>query len=362
MTVLLTSLMLAGGLVLLVAGAEFLVRGASGLAGRFGIPSLIVGLTVVAFGTSAPEMAVSVTGALQGRSDLAYGNVVGSNIFNVLFILGASAAITPLAVARQILRVDVPIMIGLTGIVFALAQNGRIGRLEGLAFVAALAAYTLLQVRLARRGEAEAEEVPSGPRRLWVQLVFVAGGLAVLVVGSRLLVDGAVSIARAVGASELVIGLTIVAAGTSLPEVATSLVAAVRGQRDIAVGNVIGSNIFNIAGVLGISAAVSSTGLAVPAAAVSVDTPVMLAIAVATLPVLLAGQRLSRAHGLLFLAAYAAYTAWLVLDASRHPSLHAFQSALLFAGLPVMGAAALWPWIRSLLQDQRPLPAPAEAA
>ncbi|NUN49564.1 MAG: calcium/sodium antiporter [Candidatus Brocadiae bacterium] len=341
-----TALYLIGGLVLLVAGAEGLVRGASGLAARFGIPPLVIGLTVVAFGTSAPEMAVSVTGALHGQPDLAYGNVMGSNIFNILFILGLAAVITPLSVARQLLRIDVPLMIAASGLVFVLAQDGRIGRVDGMILFAGLLAYIWLQVRLARTSGEPGEEVPEAPRSAWAQIALVVVGLGVLVAGSNLLVTGAVQIARVLGVSELVIGLTIVAAGTSLPEVATSVIAAIRGQRDIAVGNVIGSNIFNISGVLGLSATVVRGGVTVSPPAIAVDTPVMLAVAVATLPVFLTGSRVSRGHGILFLAAYTAYTGWLVLDAARHPALPGYQSALIYAVLPVMAGAAVWPWIR----------------
>jgi cation:H+ antiporter len=282
-------LMLVLGLAVLTAGAELLVRGSSQLAIALGISPLVVGLTVVAYGTSAPELVVSVQSSLSGQPDVAIGNVVGSNIFNVLFILGLSAMIVPLRVSQQLIRVDVPLMVGLSVLVLATAQDGKIGRLDGLVLIGGIIAYTVLAVVSSRREKAaiqaeyEAEfgmkKEVEGRGKIVANLLLVAAGLALLVLGSRWFVDSAIMIARAMGVSELVIGLTIVAAGTSMPEVATSIMAAIRGERDIAVGNVIGSNIFNILGVLGISSVVSSDGIRVSAAALQMDIPVMVAVA-----------------------------------------------------------------------------------
>jgi cation:H+ antiporter len=264
----LTLVLFVVGLVLLVVGADLLVAGASRIAGRLGISSLVIGLTVVAFGTSAPELAVSVTGAITNQTDLALGNVVGSNIFNVLFILGLSALVAPLIVQRQLIRLDVPIMIGACGLAWAMALDGVINRLDGILLFLGIIVYTTLLIRMARRDSAAtraADEAPieiaappatraPGLRdRIPVQLGMILVGLAMLVFGSRWLVDGAIAIAHGLGLSELIISLTIVAAGTSLPELATSVLAAYRGERDIAVGNVVGSNIFNILCVLGLS-------------------------------------------------------------------------------------------------------------
>ena len=262
------------GLAALVLGAELLVRGASRLALAFGISPLVVGLTVVAFGTSTPELAVSVQSAWAGQVDIALGNVIGSNIFNVLFILGASALIVPLTVHQQVIRQEVPIMIGASLLLWVLATDGGIARWEGLLLTALVVGYTLLLIRQSRRETAATQAavdaeyaeafVPAGTdwRDHWgVQLLLILAGLALLVLGARWLVEAAVNFARVLGVSETVIGLTIVAVGTSLPEVATSIMAAIRGERDIAVGNVVGSNIFNLLGIGGIAALVTPSTL-----------------------------------------------------------------------------------------------------
>ena len=243
------------GLALLVAGAELLVRGASRLALRFGISPLVIGLTVVAFGTSAPELAVSVQSGLAGQSGIAVGNIVGSNIFNVLMVLGLSALITPLVVSQQLVRLDVPLMIGASMLLWIMALDGRIGLFDGLLLTSGIMAYTVFAIQQSRKESAPvqaeyAQELGEGENtwvgRLPVQITLIIGGLALLVLGAHWLVDSAVAIARTLGVSEVIIGLTIVAAGTSLPELATSVVAAMRGEREIAVGNVIGSCLFNL--------------------------------------------------------------------------------------------------------------------
>ncbi len=325
------------GLIALVLGAELLVRGASKLALSFGISPLVVGLTVVAFGTSSPELAVSVQSAWTGRVDIALGNVVGSNIFNILFILGVSALITPLVVHRQLVRQEVPLLVGVSLLLWALASDGGIGRWDGLVFVVLLAAYTILVIRQSRRDTAadrEANgEVPPLDETAWdrhwgVQLLLVAAGLALLILGSNWLVDAAVTLARQLGMSELVVGLTIVAIGTSLPEVATSVMAAVRGERDIAVGNVIGSCIFNILAVLGVSASIAPGELLVPPSMPAFDLPVMVAVTVACLPIFFTGHLIARWEGGVFLAYYLAYTAYLILDAAGHDALAGFSMAM----------------------------------
>jgi len=327
---------LVGGLALLVVGGELLVRGASRLAASLGVPPLVIGLTVVAFGTSAPEMAVSVRSALEGRADIAYGNVAGSNIFNILFILGASALIAPLVVARQVIRQEVPVMVAVTGLGILAAMDGLVSRTEGLAGASALVAYTLYLVRQARRngnGASAGEAKKSGHPA--VSALVALAGLAILVFGADLFVEGAVAFARRMGLSDLVIGLTIVAGGTSLPEVATSILAAIRGQRDIAVGNVVGSNVFNLLGVLGVSATVARAGVPVAPAAIHFDNPVMLATAVACLPIFLTGHRINRWEGALFLFYYAAYTAFLVLKATQHDALPTVSWIMVLFVLPL---------------------------
>lgn len=338
------------GLVALVAGAELLVRGASKLALTFGISPLVVGLTVVAFGTSAPEMAVSVQSAWSGQVDIALGNVVGSNIFNVLFILGASALIVPLVVHQQIIRQEVPVMIGASLLLWAMAANGGISRWEGLLLGSLIVGYTIVIIRQSRREtaaiKAEYDEAFDGGAKSWdahwgVQILLILAGLALLVLGSNWLVDAAVAFAKYLGVSELVIGLTIVAAGTSLPEVATSILAAIRGERDIAVGNVVGSNIFNILAVLGISASVAPGDLAVAPAMLAFDIPVMVAVAVACLPVFFSGSAILRWEGSMFLALYVAYTLYLILYATGHDALQDYSAVMGAFVLPLLAVTLL---------------------
>ncbi len=333
------------GLLILVVGAELLVRGASRLAATLGISPLVIGLTVVAFGTSSPELAVSVRAVLAGQPDLAVGNVVGSNIFNVLFILGIAAVIAPLVVHAQLVRLDVPLIIVASVALWILGSNGEVGRVEGLLLTAVLIAYTVWSINQSRLASQQVQGEfghgnPDARHRttasaLAVQVGFVIAGLAMLVLGAGWLVDGAGTMARALGVSELIIGLTIVAAGTSLPEVATSIIAAIRGERDIAVGNVVGSNIFNIFGVLGLAAALSPRGIAVSSAASRFDIPVMTVVAVACLPIFFTGHRISRWEGALFLGYYVIYVLYLALDATGHDLLPAFSRVMMLFVIPL---------------------------
>lgn len=351
-----TLLLLVAGLVFLVAGAELLVRGAAKLAMGIGISPLIIGLTVVAFGTSAPEMAVSVNAALDGQANIAVGNVVGSNIFNVLFILGLAALVVPLVVSRQLLRIDVPLMIAVSVLVTWMAWDGTISQVEGAVLFAGIILYTtgLAYVGM-RQGEAERqaaeEELPKpSAASVAANLALITVGLGLLVLGSGWLVDSAVVIAQWLGVSDLVIGLTIVAAGTSLPELVTSVVAGLRGERDIAVGNIVGSNIFNILAVLGLAGLVAPDGVPIAASALKFDFPVMIAVALICLPIFFTKREISRWEGLLFLVYYIAYTAYLVMDASQHPRLDGLSTALLYGLLPLSGAMVL----ASLLWGLRP--------
>lgn len=346
------------GLIALILGAELLVRGASKLAMALGISPLVVGLTVVAFGTSSPELAVSVQSAWAGQVDIALGNVVGSNIFNVLFILGLSALIIPLVVDRQLIRQEVPLMVGASLLLWALAANQSIGRLEGLLLVGLLAAYTIYVIRASRRQTAadrqEAAAPPVVEEKSWdahwsIQVALILAGLTLLVLGSNWLVEAAVAFARALGVSELVIGLTLIAAGTSLPEVATSIMAALRGERDIAVGNVVGSNIFNILGVLGVSAAIAPTSLTVAPSLLAFDLPVMVAVALACLPIFFTGHLIARWEGGLFFAYYLIYTLYLILMARQHDALAqfgwimgSFVLPLTFATLAILAGRHWW--------------------
>lgn len=350
-----TIVLLIIGLVVLVVAAEFFVRGASGLAARFGISPLVVGLTVVAFGTSAPELAVSLSAVWEGSPDLAMGNAVGSNIFNVLFILGLTAMIAPLIVAQKLVRIDVPIMIGAAVALWMMTLDGRLERHEGVMLFAGIVVYVVLAVWSSRRESsavrAEYEEANACAHKpIWLTLLQLAGGLAGIVLGARWLVQGATDIAAALGVSDLIIGLTIVAAGTSLPEVATSVVAAVRGHRDIAIGNVIGSNIFNTLGILGATGALAPDGLPVASSVLAFDIPVMLGVSIACLPVLISGLGISRGEGAALLAGYIAYTAYLIFNATGHDELARISSitlwfALPLAGLGIVGTIAGW-WRR----------------
>jgi len=331
-------LMLVAGLVVLVVGAEFLVKGSARLATAVGISPLVVGLTVVAFGTSAPELAVSVTSAFRGQPDLAIGNVVGSNIFNILVILGLAAVITPLVVAQQLVRFDVPVMIGISVLVFLLALDGGLSRLDGLLLFGGAIAYTTFLIRQSRReSSAVAEEYakefgqPEKQATAWVKNTgLVIGGIVGLVIGSHWLVEGALYIARFYGISELVIGLTIISAGTSLPEVATSVVAALRGERDIAVGNVIGSNIFNLFSVLGASSLI--TPIKVAPAALALDLPVMIGAALICLPIFFTQHIIDRVEGAVFLCAYALYVAFLIMSNMQSAALPSLLATLPWLG------------------------------
>ena len=351
-----TVLLFTAGLGALVLGAELLVWGASRLAAVLRISPLVIGLTVVAFGTSTPELAVSVRATLGGQADIALGNVVGSNIFNVLFILGLSALITPLVVSQQVVRVDVPIMIGISILLLVLGLDGRLSQLDGVLLFVGIVAYSLFVIRESRKETAEvvaeyeqeyARAFVRGARSLLVQVASILAGLGLLVIGARWLVDGAVTLARVVGMSELVIGLTIVAAGTSLPEVATSILAAIRGERDIAVGNVVGSNIYNILAILGLSAILAPNGIRVAPSALGFDIPVMIAVALACLPIFFTGHLITRWEGGLFVGYYAAYALYLILASLEHDALPLFSATMLAYVLPLTAVTLLVLYVRA---------------
>jgi len=346
--------LLFAGFLALLAGAEGLVRGAARLAILIGVPPLVIGLTVVAYGTSAPEMAVSLSAAWMGQPDLAVGNVVGSNIFNVLAILGLAALAAPLRVARQLIRLDAPLMLLISFFLLALAFDGRIGRMDGALLAAGGVFYTFWAIREGRResareaaqsgatgGGSEASVAAAPPlresffRRVGAPVLLIAAGLALLVLGARWLTQGAVLLARGLGVSELVIGLTIVAAGTSLPELATSVVASLRGQRDIAVGNIVGSNIFNILIILGFTGALAPAGIQVARPVIHFDLPVMIAAAAACLPVFFTRGEISRWEGGLFLGYYCAYVVYLILRAARHDALEPFSQIMALFVIPI---------------------------
>jgi cation:H+ antiporter len=331
------------GLAALVLGAEALVRGASKIALSLGISPLVVGLTIVAVGTSSPEVAVSVGAVLNGNTDIAVGNVVGSNILNVLLVLGIGTLIAPLAVHSQLIRQEVPIMIGASLLLAVLIFDGRLGRLDALLLAVLMVGYMTFLVVQSRAESKELRDEYAGAvcrpgewDSHWsVQALLIVVGLGLLVLGSDWMVDAAVAFARVMGVSDLVIGLTVIAVGTSMPEIAASIMAAVRGERDIAVGNVIGSNTFNILGCLGISGLVSRDGLSIAPAVLNFDLWVMVAVAVACLPVFIAGREIGRGKGLLFLGYYAAYVGYLILGAQQHDALDEYSAIMISFVLPL---------------------------
>jgi cation:H+ antiporter len=364
------------GLAALAAGGEVLVRGATGLARSFGIPAFVVGLLIVSVATSAPELAVTLQAALDGSPGMAVGNVVGSNIANILLILGICAVALPLTVHSQLIRIDIPVTIAFSGLVLVLALDGLLGRVDGAVFVIGLVVYAVATIAIARRrswgtqvsyseqtggpdqaganvtvpdqagakatvpdqaGAKVTVSVPAARRRPLLALGLVAAGVAMLVVGAKLLVTGATDAAVAMGVSDLVIGLTVVAVGTSLPELAASVVAVARGQRDLAVGNLVGSCLFNIGAVLGIAGIIAPDGVPVVPAAIRLDLPIMIAVALTLVPVAFTGYAITRWEGAMFVAFYAAYVTYTLLDATGHDAVDPFSGVMLGFVIPITG-------------------------
>lgn len=308
---------------LLVLGAEALVRGASRLAASLGVSSLIIALTVVSFATSAPELAVSMQATFTDKATIALSNIVGSNILNLLLVVGLSATIVPLSINNQVIRLDLPVMIGASILAWIFALSGTIHRLEGLTLVAILVGYLWLQIYIGRKKREQVTEPQTTASKPWLlHLLFIIFGLVLLLLSARLLVNSSVTIAQTLGVSDVVIGLTIVAIGTSMPEIATSLIAALRGERDIAIGAVVGSNIFNILCVLGITASLAPTHLPVDDQVAYIDMPIMLAVSLLALPLFFIGKVMSRLDGMLFFGLYFIYCCFLVLRATNSPLLH----------------------------------------
>lgn len=357
-----TVFMLILGLALLVAGAELLVRRASRLGLAIGISPLVIGLTIVAFGTSSPEMAVSVRAALTNHPDIVIGTNVGSTVFNILFILGICALVEPLIISQQLVWYEVPIMIGAHFLLLVMSLDGKITRLNALILLLCLICYTVYAIVKGRRESKPLTEEyqeafsvsKNGLNTLTIgkQCELIVLGLIFCVFGASWLLDSAVILARALGVSELVIGMTIVAAGTSLPEVATSVVATIRGQRDIAVGNVVGSNIFNILGIVGVAGLIAPNGLAVAPSVLRFDLPVAITTCVACLPVFFTGHKISRWEGGLFLGYYAAYTSYLIMAAKDHDSLPMFSMIMMWFVIPLtLLTAAIVIYRRNSKQD-----------
>lgn len=302
-------LLLAVGFVMLVKGADWFVDGASGIAARLGIPQLVIGLTIVAMGTSAPEAAVSITAALKDSADITIGNVVGSNILNVLVILGLAASLTTISVAKSTIFREIPFMIFTTVLLLVLGLDGTITLMDGVILWVAFMFYLAYLFRMAKNGEGEVEEI-NGDRPLWKSAIWSVIGLVLIIAGSNVAVEAATTIARSLGLSERLIGLTIVALGTSLPELFTSVSAAKRGNADIAIGNIVGSNIFNILFVVGTSALVTPIPFA---AAFRVDTMIAIGTAVLLMVCCLHRSRLSRKSGFTLLASYLSYFAMVLV-------------------------------------------------
>ena len=334
------------GLIILTFGADVLVKGASRLALSFGVPSLVIGLTVVAYGTSTPELAVSTRAAFTGESEIALGNVVGSNIANVWLILGLSALVSPLLVNNQIIKLELPIMIALSALTYGLSYDGVLSRFDGVVFLALILIYTIATVRRGRKEVAAQGGEKITEHSKGKEVVRALVGLVLLVWGADLFVDGAVEIARSFGVSELVIGLTIVAVGTSMPEIMTSIVASYKGERDIAVGNVVGSNIFNILGVLGLSAVVKP--IAVPEVAISFDIPVMILAAIMCAPFFV-GATLTRWRALLFLGSFAFYVIYLILKSSGNGLMSTIEDFILHFYAPLIVITVTTIVLRSFL-------------
>ena len=348
------------GLVLLIGGGEVLVRGASALATKLGIPPLVVGLVIVSAATSAPELAVTIGAVIDEEPSLAVGNVVGSNIVNVLLILGLSALFLPLAVKRRLVKFDLPVMVGISLLLLVLALDGEITQIDGAILFAAAVAHVVLSFTLSKKDPDAAPDVATaaaapaatGPVRTrrapasgvlsyLIPVVLILAGIGLLVFGADLLVTGAVAIATGFGVSSLVIGLTVVAIGTSLPELATSIAAVRRGERDLAVGNIVGSNIFNIGIVLGLPAIFFPAGIPVPDAAISLDIPLMIAAAVALVPIAFTGFTIARWEGAVFVGLYVAYTVYLILAAVEHDALRGFSIVMLFFVLPLLAVTLI---------------------
>ena len=325
-----------GGLVLLVAGAQLLVRCAEHIAAKLKIRPLLIGLTVVAMGSSAPQMTVSLQAAFNDTADIAVGSVIGSNTFNILVTLGLSALIIPLRVSRQLVRLDIPLMIFASAMVFTLALNHQLDRQDGVLLVGGLLIYLLLLLHQSRHSGHHHPHQDRTPTSWLRTLILMGCALLLLGVAGHLLLGAALEVASELGLSERVIGLTIVAVCTSLPELATSLIAAFRGQREIAVGNVIGSNVFNLLGVLGLTALLAPAPLSVSPNALTFDLPVMLGVAALCLPVFYSGYRITRVEGLLFLGLYLAYALHVVSFTTGMPLASKLEHLMLIYVLPAL--------------------------
>jgi cation:H+ antiporter len=315
------------GLAVLVLGAEAMVRGSVEVAGRLGISPIVIGLTVVSIGTSMPELAIGVTSTREGSGALAVGNIAGTNVVNLLLILGLSALMVPLAMQTRTLRFELPVMAAAAIAMWVLAADGTLSRTDGAILVAGAICYVVTLIRVTRRESrvvvdefaaaiatgAPDDPTVSGKRPMALYVAMMLGGIVVVVLGAELLVDGAVGMARGFGVSDALIGLTVVAVGTSAPELVTTVVSTIRGDRDVAIGNLMGSSIFNILLILGITVLVPAHGLVLPDSLVRIDIPVMVAVALICVPIFISGRRVSRGEGGAMVAAYLVYLGYLLM-------------------------------------------------
>jgi cation:H+ antiporter len=317
-----SALLIVGGLAGLLIGADLLVRGGAALASQLGVRPIVIGLTVVALGTSLPELAVGIDAVRQGSPGLAVGNIVGTNLVNILFILGLSAAIRPIAFERRTLRFDLPAMTAASLALWLLALDGSLSQVDGIVLCVGGVAYTAGVIRTSRRESAPVQSeyasrseqtAARGTRPLLRRAVTMLAGLVLVLVGAELLVDGSIDVARSLEVSEATIGLTVIAIGTGAPELVTTLTSTLRGGRDIAIGNLLGSSVYNIALILGITVLAAPGALEIPQAVIAADLLVMAVVALITVPVLVTGHRISRVEGGAFVAAYLGYLVWLTL-------------------------------------------------
>jgi cation:H+ antiporter len=309
--------LVVGGLVALVVGANVLIRSGTELASWLGVRPMMIGLTVVSLGTSVPELAIGIDAAVSGSPGLAVGNVVGANLVNILLILGLSAALVPIALDRPTLRFDLPAMTLAALLFYVLAIDGALTRGDGLILLLGAAAFTAGLVRVSRRETTAAADAPVGPakdrQRPWRHVLFLLAAIGVVVIGAELLVNGAVMSAQTLGVSDAIIGLTIVAIGTTAPELVTTVMSTLRGNRDLAIGNLVGSSIYNICAILGLIVLVAPEGVPVPDEVLAADLALLVVATAAAIPVFLTGRRISRIEGVLFVTSYVGYLTWLLL-------------------------------------------------
>lgn len=353
-----TILLFIAGLAALIAGAELFLKAVDHFGLKWGVSPLIMGLTVVAFATGAPELAISIKAAATGSADLVLGNIIGSNIANILLILGITSLIAPINITRRVIRVDVPIVIAVSALVLVLALDRQLTSTDGMILLTGLIAYsvfTYFQIRKSRAEdvieevfeyETDPDQLAKGAFFYIKNIGFLLTGLAMIVLGSNWMVESAVTIATVLGMSELVIGLTIVSIGTSLPEVATSLSAARKGKADIAVANVLGSNLYNVLLTLGLTLIIAPNVLVVSEDAINLDLPFMVAVSIVCIPIFIAGFNLTRTDGAIFIFYYTTYLSYLVLDALGAPLAESIEILMIWIALPLTVVYMGWRMFR----------------